>query len=498
MASWPGVIRNRLSQPPSTADWYTNRSEVYLPNTSFTPTPRLEEFQGAAQASNSTVSGTLQPLSPLPSGYSAPRTTSTAPIFGPAESDMIDQGYEPTESGSWSPQNLQQWNEYDDISTELSVESFPVQYSPEIDGPTNWYRMPAPPPESPRDISARVAELIREVLSTHEDVSVKRYRVREMREMLRHKRDEEDDLRVGLRSKLNLITAETLHEDVGAINHAINDLEVATASYLVLEDEYDRQEEELAQLESDYNERLEGLQTIFKNQASSLAHLQPIISDTESSSAYYTSDYEDQMLPHVADYLSMVGEVRVLVERLSELETEYLVLVDQRELRERVGIPLDSAALNFLVRYQDEKTRIETELKIARHNLESHPEHANRSAQIIEEEYNEQEVIQNFMPEKPEDQAYNDPLRSSEFEDSSPFFASAHVYPVNKGNFVNRWLLHRLRHSSVEIMRFKSAPELIDLDNKGWGSDNISKMAMMLWFQDDAAGMGHIRSHSAG
>jgi len=34
---------------------------------------------------------------------------------------------------------------------------------------------------------------------------------------------------------------------------------------------------------------------------------------------------------------------------------------------------------------------------------------------------------------------------------------------------------------------------LVDLGNRGWESDNISKMAMMLWFQDDA-GMEQVES----
>ncbi|OQE95311.1 hypothetical protein PENNAL_c0002G10320 [Penicillium nalgiovense] len=109
----------------------------------------------------------------------------------------------------------------------------------------------------------------------------------------------------------------------------------------------------------------------------------------------------------------MVGEARILAERLSELRTEYLVLVDQHELRKRLDIPLDSATLNFLLRYQNQKTKIETELKLARHNVESHPEHANCSARIAEEEANEEEVIQHFMPEKLEDQTYNNPRTHS-------------------------------------------------------------------------------------
>ncbi|OQE95446.1 hypothetical protein PENNAL_c0002G03312 [Penicillium nalgiovense] len=125
-----------------------------------------------------------------------------------------------------------------------------------------------------------------------------------MRHMLRQERDDEeeeeeeeeeedDDVRVALRSKLNLITAENVHEDLAAINHLINDLQGATASYSILEKEYHRQEEQLAQLEYDYNGRLEISQTISKYQSDSLAQARSINSDTESSSADYTSDYED-------------------------------------------------------------------------------------------------------------------------------------------------------------------------------------------------------------
>jgi hypothetical protein len=39
----------------------------------------------------------------------------------------------------------------------------------------------------------------------------------------------------------------------------------------------------------------------------------------------------DDMASPVAEYLSMVGEAHILAERLSDLKTEYLVLVDQHE-----------------------------------------------------------------------------------------------------------------------------------------------------------------------
>ncbi|KAJ6188161.1 hypothetical protein N7519_003069, partial [Penicillium mononematosum] len=398
-----------------------------------------------ARASTSTAWETLHPLLLLPSGGCALKATSTAPIFGLAGLDMVEKDDEATKSEPWPPQNPQQWNQYDAL-TESPVPSFHIQYSPEIDEPTNWYGVPAPPPESTRDTNAQ-------------------------------KRDEEeDDVRIALRSKLNLITTENVHEDLAAINHLINDLRSATASYFILENGRGTSAARVRLQRTPRN--IANHHQISKRL---LAQARPINLDTESSSADYASDYEDQRLPQVADYLSMVGEARILAERLSELKTEYLVLIDQHELRERVDIPLASAALNSLLLYQDEKTKIETELKLARHTSSR-----TRDMQI---------APPHFMPEKPEDHTYNDPLHSSRFEDSSPFFASGHPQSVNKGSFVNPWLLYRLRYSRVKTMRFKSAPELIDLDSMGWRSDDISKMAMMLWFQGS---MEHIRSHSAG
>jgi hypothetical protein len=411
---------------------------------------------------------------------------------------MVDNHEEATQNEYCCPRDLEEWNEYGDSQTPYSAaSSFPLQNSLEIDQPANWYSMsapPAPPPKMTKETSARVAKLLGEALSAHDDVSAKRYRIREMRHMLRQKRDEEDDVRLVVRSKLNLITAENVHEDLATINQTINALQAATTSYFILENEYHRQEDELAQQEYDYNRRLEELQTVFKNHAAlTQVHDQGLDYDAGSFSADYNSVHGDQTSPAVAEYLSMVDEARILMEQLSELETEYLMLINQRELRDRVGIPLDNGSINFLLRYQEEKTKIESELERARGRLASHPEHANYSARIDVEEDEEDEMIQHFLPEEPGDHQHDDPLRSSEFEDRSPFFESSCPLPVNKATFVNRWLLHRLRHSKVEILRFKSSPGLVDLGNKGWESENISKMAMMLWFQDDA-GMEHVGS----
>jgi predicted AlkP superfamily pyrophosphatase or phosphodiesterase len=98
-------------------------------------------------------------LSLLPSGGCALKTTSTAPIFGLAGLNRVEKHEEATKSEPWSPPNPQQWNQYDAL-TESSAPSFHIQYTPEIDEPTNQFGVPAPPPELTCNTNAQVAKLI--------------------------------------------------------------------------------------------------------------------------------------------------------------------------------------------------------------------------------------------------------------------------------------------------------------------------------------------------
>ena len=142
-----------------------------------------------------------------------------------------------------------------------------------------------------------------------------------------------------------------------------SDFQGATVSNFMLGNEYHRQKEELAQLENDYNGCLEISRIIFEYQSSPLAQALPISSDTKSSPTDYTSDYEDQRLLRVADYLSAVGEAHTSTEGIAGAGNRNTPSANKSD------IVLDSAVLNFLLGYQDEKIKIETELKyIARPN----------------------------------------------------------------------------------------------------------------------------------
>lgn len=335
-------------------------------------------------------------------------------------------------------------------------------------------------------------------MTIHEEVATKRFQALDMRHALRHKRDLEDDRRVALRNRLNLVSPETVQEEVGALNAAIEDLEVATASYRALETEYHELEDDLGQQEYILDKRMRKLRKELRKQAPVITQqIYNIDSDSGSSADYTSTGPGNQLSPQAAEYLSCVGDVRMLRERLSELESEYLSIIDQRDLRERLGISLDIEALNFLDRYEDEISQIEAELERALDRARCHPGHKNSpDAEVLEDDW--LQILNDILPEPPDDEPPPDPLLITELEDRSPFFESARPVTLNKAIFVNRWILHRLRHSKLEILNFQSRPELLDLKNDVWDRDTVSKMALMLWFRDETMKMKQLGSHSAG
>ncbi|KAJ5168396.1 uncharacterized protein N7482_003990 [Penicillium canariense] len=485
MASWPGTLTTRLSLAPFGVRGSDTRSEVYARNSNPNPNPTLGDsspVQWGPRWSNddrvlsSTASGTLQPVSPHLSGASPPRTTFTAPIFGINEAE--DGGPSGNFGNDSKARNIENQRNQ---SLPSSQHSYPLENGP-----------PA------CDNSVKLTELLKEVVTLQEEVAFTRVRARDFRRALRHKREEEDDLRLALRNRLNLIAPDAMHEELTTIHIAIQELQAVTEAYQVLESDYHKFEDELGQRESSLDKRMTRLNHILRKHASLITQ-QPdaIDSDSDVLPDSLSTGNVNQLSPKVAEYLSLVGEVRMLRDRRSELESEYLNLIDQRELRERIGISLDHEALAFLAGYNEERAKTEAELDMALRRAKAHPEHNNHDeAAGLDEQW--KLVVKDFLPTSPEDQPLQDPLRMTEFEDRSPFFEERRAVPLNKTTFVNRWLLHRLRHSSFEMLRYKSDPELLDLMGQGWDGDSISQMALMLWFRDETARMVGVRSTSAG
>lgn len=502
MSSWPGVSRPHfepVSGPiPCTAVcshhenitlqalfaeglWPEHRSEIYMPRGSSSPGSSFNQGNGVYKGAillSSTDSGTLQSISPLPSDPSLPRTTSTAPVYG----------YRTTEEKG----------EFGDIEHVPRPLTKDQQRQRPFLSPQHS-RLGDHPAAPAQDNSAKLTKLLDEALNLHEEVSTKRYRARDLRHTLRQKREEEHDLRMALRNTLNLISPDNVHSEAPAISDAIQNLQSATNSYLVLEEEYHKFEDELGQQEYLLEKRMTRLNNILRKQTPALTRqARDIDADAVSDSSLdYDSNDELEISPKEAEYLSLVGDERMLRERLAELEGEYLALIDHRELRERMGIPLDTEALAFLESYEEEKAQIESELELVLRRTQAHAEHAKDSTSAaLDAEWHE--ALKAYLPEPPKDQPPLDQLCVSEFEDRSPFFEAALPISMDKASFINKWLLHRLRHSRIEVLRLKSRPELMNLVHQGWDGDTISEMALMLWYRDETAQMVRLRNNSAG
>ncbi|OGM46092.1 hypothetical protein ABOM_005702 [Aspergillus bombycis] len=93
------------------------------------------------------------------------------------------------------------------------------------------------------------------------------------------------------------------------------------------------------------------------------------------------------------------------------------------------------------------------------------------------------DFVYELYPSAPPNQS-EDPLKASMEEDISPFDPIEEKVSQNK--FVNKWLLHRLRQSSVEIGHLKSLPEIKSLCDQGYDAEKVSQLSLKQWFEDEA------------
>jgi hypothetical protein len=249
-------------------------------------------------------------------------------------------------------------------------------------------------------------------------------------------------------------------------------------------------EDALEQKEQDLDKHMADLTGILRKEGTLLAQEKHDIDVHSDSSVHHNVPAKDthDFSPEAAEYISLVEDARVLRKRLEKLtrgETEYMKIVDQQKFRGQNGLPLDNNAQLFLEQYEDERNDIEEGLNETHLRLENHPGRKLPQDDIVvvtDDEW--RDLLKEYLPDYTKDQPSPDPLRASKLDDRSPFFETARPLPLNKSNFVNHWLLYRLRHSAIEVLQFKSQPELVDLMEKGWDGDSISQMAMRLWYED--------------
>ncbi|KAJ5221577.1 uncharacterized protein N7469_010464 [Penicillium citrinum] len=354
--------------------------------------------------------------------------------------------------------------------------------------------------------STPLAKLLEEVTILQKDVSARRMYVTHLRNALRQSREREQHMRQALRSTLDII----IPGDAGlhtqcvppAVNNAILNLQVAMRSYQTMEVEYNGTEERLSKEEYHLDQQLTQLSHCLHNVAISITQQEQHSGTTSNNGSNYASSVQyaphndtKNALPEQEEYAILIQNANIIRERLEELEIKNLNLIEQQRLKAAEDLILDNEADLFFDIYEDEKEDLEEDLKTALVKIDQHPDHRKpRETAVSDEKW--RDMLEEYLPDPPEDQPSPDILRASPLEDRSPFFETARPLPWNKSNFVNNWLLYRLRHSALEILNFKNQPELLGLLERGWDRDSISEMAMGLWFEDGAAKLEKARSNS--
>ena len=329
---------------------------------------------------------------------------------------------------------------------------------------------------------AKFRKSIDAIIKAQSDVSAKRMNVRELRQKMKHKRNEEGISRALLMKKLNALSTQIEMRSLGS---EFEQLQSVTNEYLDVEVNYNQVEDELMVEEYALFQMMTKLSELLQQNLGPSDMEDTLLSDSESDDTSSTISSLQQVPPSVAAYLSRVGDMRLLQERLAELDTEWLAIVEKQGVRQKIGIPMDEESLEFLRDYDEERRQVQDELNDIFHDVKRLRAVCDDEGVVMDQYAKGIEAVhEDYLDENT--QQPTDPLRTSATDDSQPFFE---VGPgqLNRTMFINKWILHQLRHSRVEITRLKSLPELQSLAEKGWDAANISRLALTMWFTDDAA-----------
>ena len=342
----------------------------------------------------------------------------------------------------------------------------------------------------------------------HSNVVTKRVRMRELQNKMKQKREEELEQRVVLMQAINTFCAHIeTQRDSRAIEASHEQLRSTTDAYMELEMRYDAEENDLQQREFDLDMAMERLAVLLGE--TDIADQEPegdqsMGSVDADADSYDAMSFSETMHPHMIEYLERTGDVEIYEEQLGEIYQEYYDVLERQEVLRRVNLPLDEESQEFLDSYEEERTKAERQLDDAINE-------ANRLQKLCKEEglIGEQNVEDDMTAyldpdddnegirlnaaarELEQEPQPNDPLKAEMDEDTHPFFEPEDSSESPSGKFdrctfINKWLLHQLRHSSLQISRLKALPELQHLVTHGMDHIAISQQALDVWYFDDA------------
>jgi hypothetical protein len=353
-----------------------------------------------------------------------------------------------------------------------------------------------------------------------------RIKANEVRTQLRREREALDTQDACFVQELRKVLAGSPNKDLEHILQLSDELQRSRDAFYPMEDDYNKLEErldaedfELQEAEMKVYMDLESARTSFVDNGDHPFGFQQKDVDLDQASVQDVG--QD---PAYNEYLSRVGDMGIVQERLQELRLERMHLVEEERVRARVGLPLDYDSIRFLETFDQrheelrgQHAAMQEELNRMRGALATTSPVLFQSFQFNEEPYSAslgagtvQQVLETPFVINSSDlgtaststpPSPRDILRAAQYprseppdplllpdDDASPVFSTEDDTGrgvVSTVTFINEWLLNRLRRSTLEVWRFKSALdlEILDLDQ-----NQLSDLVVQWWSKDEKAG----------
>jgi hypothetical protein len=308
--------------------------------------------------------------------------------------------------------------------------------------------------------------------------------------------------------------------------------------YNILEDQMNTQEFELEEAGKKVLEVLEGV----RNSLLSDGDLHPFLED-DADLQSATSHGNESLRPEQREYLSRIGDLDLVEERLSELQRKRAELVEHEKSRIRVGLVLNEESRKFLDAFDDNHALLREERALIVHDIEKMRKTLESTDRVLfsATQFDDPDATSEPVPDSvppvtrcPSPNSTVNPLPSStipEQSHTSPILEAVksdsvpqelllftegdktETYPhlanieapylrsINSwlskedaqlsrqevafpAQFINDWLLSKLRNSRSEIYQYKRAPVLQTINIS---QEELKDLVLRWWWSDDAA-----------
>ncbi|PGH12130.1 hypothetical protein AJ80_06851 [Polytolypa hystricis UAMH7299] len=387
------------------------------------------------------------------------------------------------------------------------AESFPSSPPPEFAMSTHNAPSPALVSEGQHQIDTeptiqaqapswlRLNKLLQKVFEKQDGVLDNRIAAREQRVGLRHQREALSDLRAELIKQLHTLFAQRGQESVSPIIGLFEQYQYKEDLYQASEDNYHQFEDDLNTKEYRLEKaerkltEVSGRINTGSAEPTLLAGIEDDhLSDSETSFASIVTPEH----PLVSDYLSKIGTARMLRERLWDMHDEQQLILERGTSRERVGLDLDADSLDFLSQFP--ALEQQTLDKLATVEQEAWKLKELCVAQGLLDQSEPSVTDGTEITLEPIGSLTRDPLSVLWQKETPSFFEGAMELheSVNTTVYINKWLLHQLCNSTIEIRRLQSTPELraLEVDD-----ETFHKLVLDWWSKDDAAEIPVVRPH---